>query len=74
MLKHNNRQVFLPDFINQLDADTILIINMAGQIVATTPLYGKTLDISLLPTGWYQAYAQNKKGINLRLGYLDIKK
>ena len=74
MLKHNNRQVFLPDFINQLDADTILIINMAGQIVATTPLYGKTLDISLLPTGWYQAYAQNKKGINHRLGYLDIKK
>ena len=74
LLKHDNRKLFLPDFINQMDADTIILVNMAGQTVATSSVYGKTSDISSLPTGWYQAYARTKKGASHRLGVLEIKK
>lgn len=71
-IKNDGRQMLLPEKDNTLDADYILIKNLAGIMITTLPYKGKYADISNIKDGQYTVYSLNKKGIIHRLGFLCI--
>ena len=65
--------VSLPKKGSTLDAEFIVIENMAGQQLAVRP-YSATLDVSALPDGMYQLRSLGRKGRNHRIGFIAVKR
>ncbi len=74
LLPHNGKQLLLPDYTKQADAEFILITSLTGQIIQTLPAKGDTLNISSLTDGIYQVRTLNKRHVSHRIGFLKIKK
>ena len=68
LLKNDGTTLRLPDKGKILDADLVIIRNMAGKEI-TTRIYGKTANISTLNEGMYTVYSLGRKNVQHRLGY-----
>jgi uncharacterized lipoprotein YddW (UPF0748 family) len=68
LLRNDGNTLYLPSKGKILDADVIIIRDMAGKEVANR-LYGKTANISSLTEGMYTVYSLGRKNVQHRLGY-----
>ena len=76
IFSNNGRELTMPEKPNTIDADYLLLKDMAGKAVATLrwSKYLDTADISMLEQGVYQVYTLNHKGITHRLGFFKIER
>jgi len=71
-IKNDGKVMIVPEKGVILDAEYILIKDLAGRITTILPYKGKHADISKVKNGQYTVYSLNKKGITHRLGFLRI--
>ena len=70
LLRSNGRSVQLPPLPEHFKATQIAVENMASTVVATYPLTGNSLDVSLLPRGFYTLRVVNARNVSHRLAFL----
>ena len=76
IFSNNGRELTMPVKPNTIDADYLLLKDLAGKTVTTLrwSKYLDTADISMLEQGVYQVYTLNHKGITHRLGFFKIER
>lgn len=74
LLACDGRHLAIPGTGNQLDAEYILLKDLAGRAVATRPYRPAHIDVSRVPEGCYAVYSLNAKGAIHRLGFAIIKR
>lgn len=68
LLKNDGNKLQLPSKPSTLDADHILITNIAGTITAVLPYDSNVVNISNIQSGVYTVSSLNEKGVAHRLG------
>lgn len=73
LLKNDGIRLTLPPKPSTLDADHVVVTNIAGTITAVLPYNSNTISIKQLQSGVYAISSLNEKGITHRLGMFIIR-
>jgi uncharacterized lipoprotein YddW (UPF0748 family) len=68
LFKNDGRRLQLPSKPSILDADHLVITNIAGTITAVLPYNSNTVNITNISSGVYTVSSLNEKGVTHRLG------
>lgn len=71
-MENDGHKLPIPARSEMNDAEFLLVETLQGQMVATLPYKGRTIDIVSLPCGFYVLRTLNKKGVAHRLGLFFV--